>query len=427
MSLPPPEAPVAQTAAATAPPPPGGPQQALRFPEFIALVALLFSTVAFSIDAMLPALPDIAAELSPGLPNAAQLIVTSFLLGLGMGTLVAGPLSDALGRRPVILGGIALYLAGSVAAIIAGSLELLLLARFVQGLGGAGPRTVTIALMRDLYAGRMMARIMSIVMTVFLMVPALAPWMGQIIINLAGWRWVFGSFLVFGALSFLWFGLRQPETHPAERRRALTSASFLAAGHEVLSHPVVLRYTLVLTLGFAQMFAFLASSQQIFDISFARREEFPFWFAMMALVTIFATFLNAALVVRVGMRPLARIAYGGQSLLSLTVACLFGFGLVQGETAFVVFFIWGSSIFFMSGLTFGNLNALAMEPMGHLAGMAAAFIGAASTMAAVVIAIPIGLAFDGTPLPVMIGAAVCSSLALSLMWRAPRVGPRPQP
>lgn len=398
------------------------PAQAPRFPEFILIVALLVSTVAFSIDAMLPALPDIARELSPDRINAAQLIVTSFLLGLGIGTLVAGPISDAVGRRAVILGGIGIYLLGSGAAIMAGSLEWLLAARFVQGLGGAGPRTVAVALVRDLHSGRLMARVMSIVMTVFLMVPAVAPYVGQLIIEAHGWRMVFVAFMLFGASSLLWFGLRQPETHPPERRRALTRTLFSAGFREVATSPIVLRYTAVLTLGFGQMFGFLSSAQQIFDTTFGQGDTFPFWFAIMALVTVFAAFLNAVLVVRLGMRPIARFCYASQALLSLGAVALFAGGTVTGALAFWVFFVWGSSVFFMSGLTFGNLNALAMEPMGHVAGMAAAIIGAASTVLAVIIAIPIGLAYDGTPLPAMLGAAVCSSLAWLLMRHGGRAG-----
>ncbi|MES2967639.1 MAG: MFS transporter, partial [Pseudomonadota bacterium] len=202
--------------------------------EFIALIAMLFATIAFSIDAMLPALPQIAAELSPDAPNAAQLILTSFVLGMGIGTLLAGPLSDTFGRKPVILAGAALYCAAAMTAYFAPTLETVLLARMVQGLGAAGPRVVSLALVRDLYKGREMAKVVSFAMMIFTLVPAIAPFIGQGIMAVTGWRGIFVAFVAFSVLSMLWFGLRQPET--LTERRPLAAAPLLAAFREVLSH-----------------------------------------------------------------------------------------------------------------------------------------------------------------------------------------------
>jgi MFS transporter, DHA1 family, multidrug resistance protein len=190
------------------------PARPLPFAEFVALMAMLFALTALSIDAMLPALPQIARDLSPDAPNAAQLVVTSFVLGLGLGTLLMGPLSDALGRRRVIAFGIGLYLIGCGLAVIADSMALLLAARVLQGLGIAAPRTAGIALVRDLYEGRRMAKVMSIVMTIFILVPAAAPWLGQFVIALAGWRAVFLAFILCGTAALAWFLTRQPETLP---------------------------------------------------------------------------------------------------------------------------------------------------------------------------------------------------------------------
>ena len=184
----------------------------LSQPEFIALIAMLFATIAFSIDAMLPALPQIAAELTPADPNRAQLILTSFVLGMGLGTFLAGPISDALGRKPVIVLGAGLYMVGALLAWAAPTLETVLAARLLQGLGAAGPRVVSLAMVRDLYSGRHMARIMSFAMMIFTLVPALAPLAGQGIIALTGWRGIFLAFLVFAVVATSWLSLRQPET-----------------------------------------------------------------------------------------------------------------------------------------------------------------------------------------------------------------------
>ncbi|MBK5925794.1 MFS transporter, partial [Rhodobaculum claviforme] len=195
------------------------PARTLAFPEFVALLAMLFATIAYSIDAMLPALVVIAQELSPEAVNRAQLVVTVFVLGMGLGTLFWGPISDSYGRKSIVVFGIALYCTAALVAARAQSLEVLLAARFVQGLGAAAPRVVTLAIVRDLYQGRMMARVMSIVMTIFIVVPAVAPMIGAGIIALADWRAVFWSFVVFGIVSGSWLMIRQPETHPPERRR----------------------------------------------------------------------------------------------------------------------------------------------------------------------------------------------------------------
>ena len=385
--------------------------------EFTVMIAMLFATIAFSIDAMLPALPEIAAELTPDAVNHAQLILTAFVLGMGAGTAVAGPISDATGRKPAIIGGFTLYIAGAVMAHYAPTIELLLAARVIQGLGAAGPRIVGLALVRDLYEGREMARVTSCAMTIFMIVPAVAPSIGAVIIGLAGWRAVFLAFVVFGLIASLWLGLRQPETLLPPRRRPLSGRNILSAAREVLSDRDVRLYTVVMTLGFGQMFALLSTAQQLFDVTYGQGADFPKWFALMAAIAASASLLNAKLVMRVGMRRLATDAYLWQALSSAVVLALVLGGIGTGWPGFAVFFLWGSSVFFMAGLTFGNLNALALQKMGHIAGMAASVISAISTILAVLIAGPVGQAFDGTPVPVILGVVLCSALAWMLMRR----------
>ena len=379
--------------------------------EFIAMTAMLFATIAFSIDSMLPALPQIALELVPDNPNSAQLILTSFVLGMGIGTLFAGPLSDAFGRKNTIMAGAALYSLAALAAYFAPSIETVLLARLVQGLGAAAPRIVTLAMVRDLYKGRDMARIMSFTMMFFILVPAIAPMMGQLIIAGFGWRGVFLAFLVFSAVSMVWLGLRQPETLPVAGRRALSVARLWRALTEVLSHRVILVSVAVQTLVFGCLFGCLSQIQQIFDQVYGRGDRFPQWFALIAVASGLASIANARLVGRLGMRYLVRSTIGVQAVLSLAVLAIFVTGLLPEAARFYVCFAWLISVFAMAGLTIGNLNALAMEPVGHIAGMAASVTGAIATVGAVLLAAPLGLAFDGTPVPLMAGIALFASLA----------------
>ena len=394
----------------------------LSQPEFIALIAMLFATIAFSIDAMLPALPQIAAELTPADPNRAQLILTSFVLGMGLGTFLAGPISDALGRKPVIVLGAGLYMVGALLAWAAPTLETVLAARLLQGLGAAGPRVVSLAMVRDLYSGRHMARIMSFAMMIFTLVPALAPLAGQGIIALTGWRGIFLAFLVFAVVATSWLSLRQPETLAKAARRPLHPAVLLRAVAEVLTNRQVVMAMVVQTLIFACLFGTISSTQQIFDVHFGRGAEFPLWFALIALCSGSASLINAALVVRLGMRFLVSVTLAVEALLTALYALtLIAGGLPEG-LAFALFVIWAISVFMMAGLVLGNLNALAMEPMGHIAGMAASVTGSLATVASVMIAAPLGLAFDGTPRPLVIGVTALAAAGFVLMRWMPRRG-----
>lgn len=392
-------------------------QARLKLFEFTALLALLTAMVAFAIDAMLPALADIAAELTPGNVNRAQLVLTAFMLGLGLGTFFAGPLADAIGRRRTIGLGVGLYILGAGLGAVAQNLELLLAARFVQGIGAAGPRIASMALVRDLYSGREMARVTSFIAMIFILIPAAAPALGQLIIGVAGWRGVFVAFMAFSVVALTWLYARQPETLDPARRRPFRLASLRAGAAEVLGSREVRLYTLVMALGFGQMFALLSSAQQIFAEGYGITDAFPRWFALMALLSGAGTMLNARFVVHLGMRRIVRAAYAMQVV---AAALMLAAMALPGGAGFAVFFIWAVSLFFMAGVTFGNLNALAMQHMGHLAGMTASVVMAVSTVIAVAIAAPIGLAFNGTPLPVVAAALLASGLAWFLMGRAPQ-------
>ncbi|TCO69719.1 multidrug effflux MFS transporter [Rhodovulum euryhalinum] len=391
----------------------------LSRPEFIAMMALLFATVAFSIDAMLPALPEIGAELTPANLNHAQFVVTAFVGGMGMGTLIAGPLSDSFGRKRVILGGAVLYLAGALIAGTGQTLETMLMGRVLQGLGAAAPRVVALAVIRDLYAGRDMARIVSFVMMIFTLLPAIAPLVGAGIIALAGWRAIFAAFLVFSAISIGWYALRQPETLPPARRRPLKPGPLIEAAREVFADPVARIAVLVQTLIFSVLFMMLTSIQQVFDIHFGRGDSFPLWFGLIAVIAGSASFTNAMLVGRLGMRFLVRVTLTGQMVLSAVMAGLFWGGILPPGAEFATFILWAITLFGMLGLTIGNLNALAMEPLGHIAGMAASIIGALATVMSAILASPVGQAFDGTPRPLAAGVVLAVTAAVLLMRRLP--------
>ena len=395
-------------------------------PEFIALLAMLFATIAFSIDAMLPALPEIGRELTPDDLNRAQLVITSFVLGMGIGTLFTGPLSDTFGRKTVILAGTALYIAGSILAAYEDSLEPLLGARLLQGLGAAGPRVVALAIVRDLYSGRGMARIMSFVMMVFTVFPAFAPSIGAIIIAWWGWRAIFWCFVIFATVSALWLTIRLPETLPPEKRRPFSVTAIWAAVREILGNPVVRISIGVQALVFAMLFSMISTVQQIYDISFGRAESFPIWFGGVALVAATGSILNATLVMRLGMRFLVISMLTVQTIMAAITVTAFASG-ISGTAAFALFILWQATVFFQMGLTIGNVNAIAMEPLGHIAGVAASVIGAVATVLAVIIAIPTGLMFDGTPLPLATGILCEAVLALALMKWLVRVEAEHQP
>ncbi|MFO1203563.1 MAG: multidrug effflux MFS transporter [Tabrizicola sp.] len=386
--------------------------------EFVALVAMLFATIAISIDAMLPALPEIAATLSPDAPNAAQLVVTSFVLGMGIGTLFTGPLSDAFGRKRVILTGSGLYALAALACYFAPSLEILLVARLLQGLAAAAPRTVSIAMVRDLFRGREMARIMSFAMMIFTIVPAIAPLMGQGIISLGGWHSIFLAYILFSGLTMLWLGLRQPETLPAEKRRPLHLGDLWAGTKELFTHRIVLVSTALQTLTLAALFATLSSLQGIFERQFDRAESFPLWFAVIAVASMGGSLLNSRIVMTLGMRRVVQRTYMAVVTLSLIALATLGTGVLDANFSFAMQMLWCIGLFSMMGLTMGNLNALAMEPVGHIAGLAASVISSAATVGSVALAIPVGLAFNGTSTPLIAGVAVLISFALILSLKS---------
>jgi DHA1 family bicyclomycin/chloramphenicol resistance-like MFS transporter len=382
---------------------------------FVAMIAMLFATIALSIDAMLPALPDIAAELSPTDSNKALLIISSFFLGMGLGTFVAGPVSDAYGRKPVIFACAAIYSVATVLCYFAPSLEMLLIARVIQGLGAAAPRVVGMAMVRDLYKGRDMARIVSFVMMIFMIVPALAPLLGQGILLFGNWRTIFAALLIFVVIANAWVLLDQPETLPTEARRPFRVGLLWQSTVEMSRHRIALISTLCQGLGSACLLSTVSSQQGIFAQAFGKVDSFPVWFGFIALCAASGSLLNSRIVMRLGMRRVIVATYAAQVAFTVLILALDWTALMPAALVFPAHVLWSISVFAMMGLTQGNLSALAMEDLGHIAGFAASMMTALSTVMAALLAVPVGLAFDGTQIPLMAAVAVFSALALALI------------
>lgn len=386
--------------------------------EFVALVALLTSLVALSIDAMLPALGRIASELQAAHPNSRQFVVLCFFAGLGAGQLFAGPLSDRIGRKPAILTGLLIYAAGSVMCWLAADFTWFLVGRVVQGIGASGPRVAAIAMVRDRQSGAAMARTMSLVMTTFIMVPVLAPALGQAVLIVASWRFIFLAFFATAVWAAVWLAWRQPETLPPERRRAVTPSALMEAARQVLTHRVSMAYTLTAGLVLSLLVSYLGVCQQVFGELYGQGDWFVLYFAVLAGALGTASAVNARLVMRLGMRRLTGLAL--RAIAVLTVAMLAGCLITGAQPPLALLMAWLLPIFFCMGMLFGNCNALAMEPMGQIAGMAASIIGSLTSLLSVMAGGLISQQYNGTVLPLVTGYALIGVTALLIATLAGR-------
>jgi DHA1 family bicyclomycin/chloramphenicol resistance-like MFS transporter len=380
--------------------------------EFIALMAFSMSLVALSIDAMLPAFPAMAQSLSVHHANDVQLVISLLFIGLALGQLFYGPLSDSIGRKPSMYLGFGLFILGSILSMAASDFTMMLLGRFLQGIGAAGPRVVAMALIRDRFQGSSMARVMSFVMTVFILVPILAPALGQVVLHFAGWRAIFGVFVFLAALTLTWLGLRQPETLALDQRRPFTLLGIKAGFRLVLANRITMTYTLVTGCISGAFFGYLNVSQQIFQGQYGLGNQFPLYFALLAVSVGIASMLNGGLVMRFGMHTLANWALRGMVVLSGLFLLIVWFN--DGHPELWLFMSACLSLYFFIGILFGNLNSIAMEPLGHVAGTGAAVIGSIATLLAVVLGLFIGRAYDGSLFPMATGFVVLSSVSFLL-------------
>lgn len=383
--------------------------------EFVGLCALLTSLVALSIDSMLPALTVIGTELGAGSENRAQFVVSALFLGLGLGQMLYGPLSDRVGRKPAIQLGLGVFVLGSILSIFASSFSMMLAGRVLQGLGVAGPRIVTVAMVRDRFVGNDMARIMSLVMALFLLVPTVAPAIGQAILLVASWRWIFGLLLIVGLIGWVWLVLRQPETLKPEHRRPLSIGAIARGAVETFRNRATAGYALAAGLILGAFLVFLGTAAQMLQVQYALGTLFPASIAALALTQGAASLLNSRLVMRLGMRVLTRIAITGVILTSSAFFIIAA--LMDGHPPFWALMAYLLLLFFCVGLLFGNLNALAMEPLGHMAGIGASAVGTVTTLMAVSLGASIGLLYNNTVLPLTGGFAVLGFLSLvAMLW-----------
>mgnify|MGYP003631508825 CR=1 FL=1 len=386
---------------------------AISFGEFVAMMALMQSLVALSIDAMLPALTEIGQDLGAKAVNDSQLIVSILFLGLAFGQGVYGPLSDTTGRKPSIYLGFSLFLTGCVLSLFSTDLTMMLSGRFLQGLGLAGPRSVIVAIIRDQYEGPAMARVMSFVMTIFIFVPAIAPTLGQGILLVAHWRAIFAALLGCGILTLIWLVLRLPETLTVERRIPFSLMRIKRAIQEVCSHRVSLGYTISLGLISSAFLGYLSSAQQIFQKQYKLGTMFPLYFAILALCIGSASFANGRLVMRFGMQHLSRWS----KRISTVISLLFFVYVLSagGQPPLWSMMVYMMVILFCFGIMYGNLNAMAMEPLGHIAGVGSAVMGALSTLISVPCGILIGHSYNGTVIPVISGFTISGVLIVIVM------------
>ena len=311
-------------------------------------------------------------------------------------------------------------------SIFAPTFEVMIAGRVLQGFGVAGPRVVTMALVRDQYEGRQMARLMSFVMAVFILVPTVAPALGQGILWLGGWRAIFTTFFAIAAIAFAWFALRQPETLPAARRRSLSPRAIGGAVLEVLRIRTALGYTLATGCVHAPFIAYLSSAQQIFQGTYGTGALFPVYFGVLALAIGGASLVNGRLVVKHGMRRLSRAATVSITLVSV-VAWTLAFAF-EGLPPLWLFMAYLLAVFLCIGLLFGNLNALAMEPLGHLAGVGAAVVTSLSIFISLPLGALVGQSFDGTMYAQIAAFAVFGVASLAAMkWAEGDGGARRDP
>jgi DHA1 family bicyclomycin/chloramphenicol resistance-like MFS transporter len=338
------------------------------------------------------------------------MVISTIFLGVAVGQLFFGPLSDKTGRKPAIFIGYALYMCGALSSAFASSFPMMLFGRLLQGIGISAPRAVLLALVRDLYEGRSMARVMSFISTVLLLIPMVAPILGQAILLHAGWRSIFFSFVLMALITLIWFALRMPETLSPDKRVPFSLRHIIATTIEIIKIRPALGYTVSIGLISGAFLGYLNSAQQIFQEQYALGERFPFYFAMIAFSIGVASFLNAHLVLRFGMRLLVRrslLLIMGLAIVILGIALM-----TSGPLPLWLLMTYLISTFFCVGILFGNQNSLAMEPLGHLAGIGAAVVGSLSTLISIPLGTLIGQSYNGTVLPLITGIAVLSGLAM---------------
>jgi len=381
--------------------------------EFVILMAFISSITALSIDSILPALGLIAVDFQLLAAKETQLIIVTLFFGMAFGQFIYGPMADSIGRKLSIYIGIGLFLIGSLFSIFANDLDTMLFGRFLQGLGAASPRIVTMAIVRDSYKGAKMASIMSLMMTIFIIIPIIAPALGALILHFSHWRMIYVATAIFSFIVLIWFALRQEETLKPEFKQAFSFKSILSNTIEVLKYKTVVIYSIISGLIFGGFLAYLSSAQHIFQNIYDTGDNFPYYFAALAVSLGLASYLNSKWVLIITPKKLVVVSLKLVILLNLVILIYIQFfdnlSLIQSMLYFI-------PLYFLVGLLFGNVNALAMEPIGHLAGIGAGIIGSLSTFISIYVGNTIGMAIDTNLYYFVLGFLVCSLLSLLLIY-----------
>ncbi|MGN6549602.1 MAG: multidrug effflux MFS transporter [Pararhizobium sp.] len=382
----------------------------LRRSEFIGMLAALMAINSLAIDIMLPAFPNIAADYGVA-ANDAQYVLISYIMGFGFAQLAFGPISDRFGRRGPLFVGLLLYIACAAIGAVAPTFAILIVARIVQGVGAAATRIIAFSIIRDTHSGRQMASIMSLVMMVFMIVPVIAPFTGQLLILIGEWHLIFVFMTVLSALITLWMFFRLPETLPVERRRSLDLVSVVGAFRMVLTNRLAFCYAAATAFYFGSMYAFLSCAQQVYVGIYHLGVWFPVAFSSVALLMAFSNFGNSVLVGRLGQRRLSHAALLLYVALALTITTL----AWQGPVPFWTFMAIFGTMMPLFGWVTANFNSIAMEPLGAVAGTASAVLGFTQTAGGGIFGALIGQQFDGTLFPLVFGFAVVASVALAFV------------
>lgn len=377
--------------------------------EFVAMMASLMSIVALTIDALLPAISNIGASIHSFDATDNQLLITMIFLGLGVGQLFFGPLSDCYGRKPVVYLGFVVFAVASVLCVLAPSLEWMIAGRILQGIGLSAPRTISISIIRDTYKGDYMAKVMSFVTAFFILVPVVAPAIGKACMDAFGWQAIFYFQLLFAGIVGIWFWRRQAETLRPEYKIPFTSHVFIDGLKELIKYKDTLAFTIVSGLITGSFLVYLSASQQIFEDQYGLADEFPYIFAGLAISIGLSTFLNGTLVLKYGMRKLSFMAMAVFTLIGFLYVTLF-WNTVNPSVVVLLGFL--SAQFFCLGFIWGNLRSIAMEPIGHIAGIGAAITGFISTLLSIPIAAFVGSFVNERVLPMFVGLAICGLLSL---------------
>jgi DHA1 family bicyclomycin/chloramphenicol resistance-like MFS transporter len=388
----------------------------IPFPEFVTLMALYVALMAMAIDMMLPALSLIGSEFNVINENETQYLIGILFFGFTVGQVIYGPIADSFGRKFTIYIGLVLLIIGDILCLLAHNFTFMLVGRFIQGFGAASPRITSLAVIRDCYKGQDMARVMSFIMTIFIIIPVIAPSIGQAILLAYSWRFIFAIFLVSALIAIIWTYNRLPETLKESDVRPFNIKTILKDFRTVFKNKITMNYTICSGLIFGALIGYLTSSRQIFQDYFGTGKLFSLYFGLGALSIGISSIINSELVKHYKMKAICHNAL--IAIMSISFLLIIISSLEAGHVTIWQFMIFVFIVFFCIGLLFGNLNALAMEPMGHIAGVASTVIGFLSSAISVIIGTIIGQSYNNTPMPLIISFLVLASLAFFIQRKA---------